>query len=68
MIKTTLKEKSAAVEQRSQKKTTDQKQLNHEQVALRAYQIWQERGCTHGHDCEDWVKAEEELNRPGSSQ
>lgn len=33
----------------------------HEQIARLAYQIWQERGQTHGQDLEDWLKAEEQL-------
>lgn len=31
-------------------------------IALRAYQIWQEHGCRHGHDVEDWFQSEEELH------
>lgn len=30
-------------------------------IAERAYQIWQERGCQHGRDKEDWLAAEKEL-------
>jgi hypothetical protein len=33
-----------------------------EEIALRAYQIWQEHGCTHGHDREDWHQSEQELH------
>lgn len=33
-----------------------------EEIALRAYLIWEEHGCTHGHDREDWLQAEEELH------
>ncbi len=32
-----------------------------EQVATRAYHIWLERGCTHGSDVQDWLRAEAEL-------
>ncbi len=32
------------------------------EIALRAYQIWQEHGCTHGHDREDWHQSEQELH------
>jgi hypothetical protein len=32
-----------------------------DQIAQRAYQIWQARGQTHGQDREDWLKAEEQL-------
>ncbi|MDZ4835631.1 MAG: DUF2934 domain-containing protein [Candidatus Melainabacteria bacterium] len=37
-----------------------------EEIALRAYEIWQEQGCKHGHDGEDWLKAEEELHTHAS--
>jgi hypothetical protein len=30
-------------------------------VALRAYELWQARGCPVGSDQEDWFNAEEEL-------
>lgn len=33
-----------------------------EEIALRAYQIWLEHGCTHGRDREDWLQSEEELH------
>jgi hypothetical protein len=32
-----------------------------EEVELRAYQIYIERGCTGGHDVDDWLQAEHEL-------
>lgn len=33
----------------------------HQEIAARAYQIWLERGMTHGHDVDDWLQAEYEL-------
>ncbi len=36
-------------------------QIMHTEIALRAYQIWCERGCTHGFDHQDWLQAEQEL-------
>jgi hypothetical protein len=33
----------------------------HAQIAIRAYQPWQRRGCPIGSPEEDWVHAEEEL-------
>lgn len=33
----------------------------HEEVELRAYQIYVERGGTHGQDVDDWLQAEREL-------
>ena len=35
-----------------------------EEVADRAYDLWQERGGTHGRDREDWFEAEREVGRP----
>ena len=32
-----------------------------EEIELRAYQIYVERGGTDGHDVEDWLLAEQEL-------
>jgi len=33
----------------------------HEEIALRAYQIYAERGGAHGQDLGDWLQAEREL-------
>jgi hypothetical protein len=30
-------------------------------VARRAYELYCERGCEHGHDIDDWTRAEQEL-------
>jgi hypothetical protein len=32
-----------------------------EEVALRAYELWQQKGCPQGSAEEDWLQAEEEL-------
>jgi len=34
----------------------------HEQIALRAYRIWQDHGCPPGTDKSDWFRAERELS------
>jgi hypothetical protein len=34
---------------------------NLEDIARRAYQLFEERGGEHGHDLEDWLQAEGEL-------
>jgi HSP20 family molecular chaperone IbpA len=36
------------------------------QIAHRAYELFQVRGCEHGHDWEDWFRAESEVLRPVS--
>ena len=33
-----------------------------EEIELRAYQIYFERGGAHGHDVDDWLQAERELS------
>ena len=33
-----------------------------EEIELRAYQIYIERGCPDGHDVDDWLQAENELS------
>jgi HSP20 family molecular chaperone IbpA len=35
-----------------------------EAIALRAYQLFEDRGCVHGHDLEDWFRAESEILLP----
>ena len=32
-----------------------------ERIETRAYELFLERGCEHGHDVEDWTKAESEI-------
>jgi hypothetical protein len=32
------------------------------EIAHRAYDLFLARGCEHGHDVEDWLQAEHELN------
>lgn len=34
-----------------------------DEIALRAYQIYQRRGGVHGHDVDDWVEAERQLRK-----
>lgn len=35
----------------------------HEEIAVRAYVFWQQRGCPDGSAEEDWLKAEQQLNQ-----
>jgi hypothetical protein len=37
-----------------------------EQIAKLAHQYWLARGCQHGHDAEDWFRAEQELRGKAS--
>jgi len=36
-------------------------QAPHEVIAVRAYEFFVQRGCTHGNDLQDWFQAEREL-------
>ena len=38
--------------------------LDHEQIALVAYAIWQAKGCPDGSSEADWIQAERELMVP----
>ena len=35
----------------------------HDDIARRAYELYEERGGGHGRDWEDWLQAERELRR-----
>jgi hypothetical protein len=37
-------------------------QQEHLAIARRAYELFETRGCEHGHDWEDWFRAESELH------
>lgn len=39
---------------------------SHEEIALRAYRLWEERGCPIGSPEEDWFRAEEEIRSQAS--
>ena len=35
--------------------------IQNEDIAKRAFELYEARGCQNGHDVEDWLQAEEEL-------
>jgi len=37
------------------------KSISHEEIAKLAHRLWTERGRQHGHDAEDWLRAEQTL-------
>jgi hypothetical protein len=41
---------------------TENRQASVEEISHRAYELYLERGGDHGHDVDDWVKAEKELS------
>src|SRR5262245_46105652 len=40
----------------------DLRQADHAQISQRAYEIFEARGRDHGHDLDDWLQAERELD------
>lgn len=44
--------------------SVEQTRLISAAVARRAYELFQARGSEHGHDCEDWFRAESDLLAP----
>jgi hypothetical protein len=38
------------------------KAIDRQQIAQRAYQLFEQRGKQHGNDFNDWVQAEQELS------
>ena len=38
--------------------------MTHADIARRAYDLFLARGCEHGCDVEDWLRAERELTEP----
>jgi len=41
--------------------------LNHDAVAVRAFELYCERGREDGHDLDDWLQAERELRSEANS-
>lgn len=39
---------------------------SHDDIARLAHRFWAERGRQHGHDAEDWLRAEQELRGKAS--
>jgi len=41
-----------------------EKKAMHEQIAARAYQLWEKAGRISGHELEFWLQAEKDLQKP----
>jgi hypothetical protein len=48
---------------RSSKDTQDRLQQMHDAVAKKAYELYEQRGCRHGRDQQDWLEAERLVRR-----
>jgi len=63
-VKTTTGEvapKKVAPSKKTVKTKVTAMAVSHEQIAELAHRYWAERGRQHGHDAEDWLRAEREL-------
>ena len=52
---------AASIADPNQHAATPLPQITHEEIALRAYQIYIERGGAAGNELSDWLRAEREL-------
>ena len=59
---TTNPEAVATATDRAPKKALQPASMTDDAIARRAYDLYLARGCEHGHDVEDWLEAERELN------
>ena len=63
---TSTRAKKATISQAQETTTLSQSQTNLDaEIRFRAYQLFIQRGATHGADLEDWLRAETEV-RQGS--
>lgn len=53
--------KKAAPREKTVKAKVAKMAVSHEQIAELAHRYWAERGRQHGHDAEDWLRAERAL-------
>lgn len=53
--------KSAATKSSTTKQQSESAQVSCEEIAMRAYEIWQAEGCPEGRDQANWIQAELEL-------
>ena len=51
----------AIAEKKTSKKVQPIRSVSREEIAALAHQLWAERGYQHGHDAEDWLRAEQAL-------
>jgi len=56
---------------RSEPRATDWRRMTnvaHDKIAHRAYELYEERGREPGHDMEDWLKAEHDIEERHASE
>jgi hypothetical protein len=60
-------ERTATAADRAPKSPAGPATLSNSDVARRAYDLYLARGCEHGHDMDDWLRAERDLRGAVSS-
>ena len=60
----TLEVRASAIQSDAENTSADHAR-SHEQIRLRAYEIYLERGGFPGNELDDWLQAERELDRAG---
>jgi len=66
MVRKNLSEKTMTMERPGGKKgerVTSSKTVSHEDIARRAKEIWQAKGCPPGCDQQNWCEAEAQLKK-----
>ena len=53
--------KAIAPKRKTSAKVSEIRAISRDEIATLAHRFWAERGFQHGHDAEDWLRAEQEL-------
>jgi hypothetical protein len=48
--------------------TNSRTESHRQQIEVRAYELFEQRGREEGHDLDDWLQAESEITMPARSQ
>ena len=68
MAKAKAHERTAAADDRALKALAQPATIANGVVARRAYDLYLERDCEHGHDVDDWLQAERELRATSTTE
>jgi hypothetical protein len=53
--------KEIAPKRKTLAKVSEIRVVQHDEIARLAHRFWADRGFQHGHDAEDWLRAEQQL-------
>ena len=67
MAKTKTPDRRPTAADHAPKSQTKAANFSNGDIARRAYDLYLARGCVQGHDVEDWLQAERELNGAANS-